>query len=143
MTETKKRSWFKINRAPVLILWAAVVAEQLGYHREEALTQLARSLSLSELALRGYELYEAFRPEIPPGKKGWGAAGRLDLDRIRAMSRRQPLQRLIHHSARSSQYACHTYQEWTDARLHVSGQESKQGDIDYIEMLHNSRRKQA
>ncbi len=29
---------FKINRAPVLTLWATVVAEKLGYNREEALT---------------------------------------------------------------------------------------------------------
>jgi hypothetical protein len=28
----------KINRAPVLTLWAAVVAERLGFEREEALT---------------------------------------------------------------------------------------------------------
>lgn len=28
----------QINRAPVLTLWAAVVAERLGYNREEALT---------------------------------------------------------------------------------------------------------
>ena len=28
----------KINRAPVLTLWAAVVAERLGYHEETALT---------------------------------------------------------------------------------------------------------
>ena len=27
-----------INRAPVLTLWAAVVAERLGYSRDEALT---------------------------------------------------------------------------------------------------------
>jgi hypothetical protein len=179
MTETGKRSWVKINRAPVLTLWAAVVAERLGFDREEALTlgravaglnayskgvslglfkptpeevkeqrrkmraeealsvdllhravparqtpdglralskdrpvnpesverylqskfgealsdaeeamtALARSMPPSELAVRGYELYEAFRPEVPAGKKGWGAAGRLDLDRIRAMAR--------------------------------------------------------
>jgi len=178
MTDSKKRIWVNINRAPVLTLWAAVVAERLGFERdealtlgravaglnayskgvslglfqptppevkeqrrkmraeealsvdllhravparqtpdglralskdrpinpesverylegkfgealgdaEEAMTQLARSLPLSELAVRGYALYEAFRPEIPPGKKGWGAAGRLDLDRIRAMA---------------------------------------------------------
>jgi hypothetical protein len=100
MTESKKRRWANISRAPVLTLWAAVVAERLGFERyleskfgealgdaEEAMTQLARSLPLSELAVRGYELYEAFRPEIPQGKKGWGAAGRLDLTRIRAMAR--------------------------------------------------------
>ncbi len=28
----------KINRAPVLTLWAAVVAERLGFRRDEALT---------------------------------------------------------------------------------------------------------
>src|SRR5512145_1144795 len=32
---TKK---IKINRAPVLTLWAAVVAERLGYDKDEALT---------------------------------------------------------------------------------------------------------
>ena len=179
MTEAKKRSWVNINRAPVLTLWAAVVAERLGFDRDEALTlgravaglnayakgvpiglfqptpqevkeqrrkmraedalsvdllhravparqtedglralskdrpinpesvqrylegkfgdalddaeeamgALARALPLSELASKAYELYEAFRPEIPAGKKGWGAAGRLDLDRIRAMAK--------------------------------------------------------
>jgi hypothetical protein len=34
----------KINRAPVLTLWAAVVAEQLGFGRDEALT-LARAIA--------------------------------------------------------------------------------------------------
>jgi len=32
------RHWIKINRAPVLTLWAAVVAERLGFDRAEALT---------------------------------------------------------------------------------------------------------
>lgn len=35
---TKKRHWATINRAPVLTLWACVVAERLGFSREEALT---------------------------------------------------------------------------------------------------------
>ena len=30
--------FIKINRAPVLTLWAAVVAERLGFKRAEALT---------------------------------------------------------------------------------------------------------
>lgn len=34
MAETK----IKINRAPVMALWSAVVAEQLGFDRQEALT---------------------------------------------------------------------------------------------------------
>lgn len=165
-----------VNRAPVLTLWAAVVAERLGFDRDEALTMgrvvaglnayakgrslgifkpapeevkrerrrlapgavmhvdllgravpvlrtdaglralsknepvdpdavrrylrskfgdaldaveremrtLARSLPAGELARRAYALYEAFRPAIPAGVRGWGAAGTLDLARIRA-----------------------------------------------------------
>ncbi len=33
-----KRSWMMVNRAPVLTLWAAVVAEVLGFEHDEALT---------------------------------------------------------------------------------------------------------
>jgi hypothetical protein len=46
----------------------------------------AKSLSASQLAEKAYTLYEKFRPEIPPGKKGWGASGKLDLDLIRKMA---------------------------------------------------------
>lgn len=170
----------KINRAPVLTLWAAVVAERLGYDRETALTlgkavaglnaqskgrrlgiyeekteeereaarEKAESLELAyidllgrrvpavetqqglraaidgeaihahsvegylnrkfkgdleatraamqalaeayppdELARRAYGLYEKFRPQIPEGARGWGAAGELDLDYIRSLAR--------------------------------------------------------
>ena len=165
-----------INRAPVLTLWAGVVAERLGFDREEALTlgravaglnayskgvslglftpapaevrekkkklrpketitvdllhravpavhtkdglralskdrpivpdsvqhylegkfgdtlpavehtmlDLVSSMTPDELARRAYELYEAFRPEVPRGTRSWGAAGVLDLARIRA-----------------------------------------------------------
>jgi hypothetical protein len=48
------------------------------------MTSLARSLSPHELATRASELYEAFRPEVPAGVRGWAAAGVLDLARIRA-----------------------------------------------------------
>jgi hypothetical protein len=172
---TKK---IKINRAPVLTLWGAVVAEQLGFDQEEALTlgkavaglnaqskgqrlgifkpgkekgekarererdqqffveivgrpvpalntdkgvraaikgkpiepesvqrylkqkfgdelaevraamaELAQAFEPEELADRAYPLYEKFRPEIPEGKKGWGAAGELDLDAIRGLAK--------------------------------------------------------
>jgi hypothetical protein len=176
--KTEKPSWVMINRAPVLTLWAAVVAETLGFEYDEALTlgravaglnayskgvalglfqptpkavreqrktlrrdevvtvdllhravparhtdeglralskdrpissesvkrylegkfgdaldeayeamkQLAKSLTPSELAERAYGLYERFRPEIPSGKRGWGASGKLDLDGIRKMA---------------------------------------------------------
>jgi len=33
-----KRTWVVVNRAPVLTLWAAVVAEVLGFEHDEALT---------------------------------------------------------------------------------------------------------
>lgn len=168
----------EINRAPVLTLWAAVVAERLGYDHEEALTlakavaglnaqskgrrlgiyeekekeageekkkkaeekiefvelmgrgipavrtaqglraavkgqpihpetvqryleqkfgddfedarqamlRLAKAYSPKELAAKAFSLYEKFRPEIPEGKKGWGAKGQLDLEYIRSLS---------------------------------------------------------
>lgn len=166
----------KINRAPVLTLWAAVVAERLGYDEETALTlgkavaglnaqskgrklgiyeekseeekeekkrpaqvefieilgrdvpavetaqglraaekgkpipaesvqtylrqrfgedyeaaraameKLARAYPPKQLKSQAYDLYEKFRPEIPEGKKGWGAKGELDLDYIRSLA---------------------------------------------------------
>ena len=174
----ERKRWVMINRAPVLTLWAAVVAEVLGFDHDEALTlgravaglnayskgvslglfqptpkevqeqrrkmrkeetvtvellhravpakhtdeglralsgesplrpesvqkylegkfgdaledvsdamrKLAKSLPPSKLAEKAYTLYEKFRPEIPPGQKGWGASGRLDLDLIRKMA---------------------------------------------------------
>lgn len=168
----------KINRAPVLTLWAAVVAERLGYDEETALTlgkavaglnaqskgrrlgiyeektedekkeekkkekpvklqfieilgrgvpavktpkglraaikgepihaesvqtylkqkfkedldeargameKLAKAYTPKQLESKAYDLYEKFRPEIPEGKKGWGAKGELDLDYIRSL----------------------------------------------------------
>lgn len=167
----------RINRAPVLTLWAAVVAERLGYAWEEALTlgkavaglnaqskgrrlgiyakpkaakpaergrgrakpqsvellhravpvrrtsaglravvkdaavspeaverylhakfgdgyaparaafrKLAKSRGKQILAEEAYGLYEHFRPAIPAGRKGWGAAGTLDLEKIRDLA---------------------------------------------------------
>lgn len=48
--------------------------------------ELACALSKHELSDRTFTLYKAFRPEIPAGTKGWGATGRLDLDKIRNMA---------------------------------------------------------
>jgi hypothetical protein len=87
-----------INRAPVLSLWAAVVAERLGFDRDEALT-LGKSVagltaqskgqrlgiftpSPEALAAEGFRLYEAFRPGVPSGESGWGAKGTLSLAKI-------------------------------------------------------------
>lgn len=171
----------KVNRAPVMTLWAAVVAERLGYSRETALTlgkavaglnaqskgkrlgiyeekseeekekearkgkeqeaktefiellgrgvptvetpnglraaiqgkpesaesvetylrqkfgddyddvraamqKLAKAYTPKQLNSKAYDLYEKFRPEIPEGKKGWGAKGELDPDYIRSLA---------------------------------------------------------
>jgi hypothetical protein len=51
-----------------------------------AMLKLARSLPPSQVAEKACALYEKFKPEIPPGKKGWGASGKLDLDLIRKMA---------------------------------------------------------
>jgi len=48
--------------------------------------ELTKSMPPSQLAQKAYALYEKFRPEIPPGKKRWGASGKLDLDLIRKMA---------------------------------------------------------
>jgi hypothetical protein len=167
----------EVNRAPVMTLWAAVVAERLGFDRDEALTlgqtvaglnaqakgqrlgifepaqkkgeqarsrpegeeffvqllgrsvpvvntqdglratakgaplrpssvrhyleskfgaalpdvrqameELAAAFPPDDLEERAYHLYVDFRPEIPAGKRGWGAKGRLDTDRIRSLA---------------------------------------------------------
>ena len=36
-----------------------------------AMLELVKSLPPSQLAEKAYNLYEKFRPEIPPGKRGW------------------------------------------------------------------------
>ena len=51
-----------------------------------AMVRLARSMPARELAKRAYALYEEFRPEIPAGVRGWGAAGDLDLDRVAGLA---------------------------------------------------------
>jgi hypothetical protein len=51
-----------------------------------AMRRLARSRPPADLADEAYQLYEQFRPEIPAGKKGWGAAGTLDLEAIRQLA---------------------------------------------------------
>ena len=61
--------------------------ENLGSARR-AMAKLANSLPPAEIAARAYHLYEEFRPAIPAGVKGWGAAGELDLDLIEGLSER-------------------------------------------------------
>ena len=47
-----------------------------------AMQKLAKAYPPQELAERAYALYERFRPDIPAGKRGWGAKGDLDIGLI-------------------------------------------------------------
>jgi hypothetical protein len=53
-----------------------------------ALEALAQAYPPQELEQRAYALYEQFRPSIPEGKIGWGAAGELNLERIRKLAKK-------------------------------------------------------
>jgi len=55
----------------------------------EAMQALAGAFPPDDLAERAYALYEAFRPDIPRGKTGWGAEGTLDLRLIRSLAPRK------------------------------------------------------
>jgi len=55
---------------------------------QAAMAQLAASFSEQELADHAYRLYEKFRPSVPPGVTGWGAAGELDLGVVTSLARR-------------------------------------------------------
>jgi hypothetical protein len=52
-----------------------------------AMEELARSLPPDELARQAFRLYERFRPIVPEGEAGWGAAGVLDLGQITALAK--------------------------------------------------------
>src|SRR2546421_345066 len=91
-----------INRAPVLTLWAAVVAQRLGFDEDEALT-LGRAGAGLNAQPKGRRLGvfkpheeepkaarekgpgEVFRRE--GGKEGWGAKGVLDVGLVEALAK--------------------------------------------------------
>jgi len=53
-----------------------------------ALRKLADCHEPAALERGAYALYEQFRPAVPPGARGWGAKGELDLALIRRLARR-------------------------------------------------------
>jgi hypothetical protein len=62
------------------------LASKFGDHlaaTERAMTDLATSMPSQQLAQAAFKLYEKFRPDIPQGVEGWGAAGELRLTDIR------------------------------------------------------------
>jgi len=69
------------------------LTQKFGEHLADALhamQTLAASLPVDQLAEQAFALYEQFRPSIPYGKAGWGAAGDLDTDQIRALAKPDP-----------------------------------------------------
>jgi hypothetical protein len=56
---------------------------------EQAMQKLANAYPPKELADHAYPLYEKFRPSIPAGTKGWGAAGNLDLRLIAGLANKE------------------------------------------------------
>jgi hypothetical protein len=68
MAETNtKRSWVTVNRAPVLTLWTAVVAEVLWFAHDEALT-LGRAVAGLNAYLKGVSL-GLFQPTLTEVKE--------------------------------------------------------------------------
>ncbi|HKQ58681.1 MAG TPA: hypothetical protein VJY35_12500 [Candidatus Eisenbacteria bacterium] len=55
-----------------------------------AMAALAKSRTREKLASEAYALYEAFRPGIPRGVRGWGAKGTLDPAKIRSLATQKP-----------------------------------------------------
>jgi hypothetical protein len=54
----------------------------------KAMEKLAKAYQPKELATEAFRLYEKVRPEIPSGKKGWGAKGDLNLPLIEKLAKR-------------------------------------------------------
>src|SRR3712207_6757461 len=62
------RHVIRVNRAPVLTLWATVVAERLGFDRDAALT-LGRAVAGSSAQMKGRAL-GIYEPSEEPPPKG-------------------------------------------------------------------------
>ncbi len=63
------------------------LAKAFGDHLADirtAMEALASRYDPVELNRIGFQLYEKFRPEIPPGNQGWGAKAVLDVGKILA-----------------------------------------------------------
>jgi hypothetical protein len=59
--------------------------ESLGPVRD-AMRDLAKAFRPEQLMGNAFTLYEKFQPAIPEGVTGWGAKGKLDIDRIRSLA---------------------------------------------------------
>jgi hypothetical protein len=69
----------------------AYLETKFGDHLDAAraaMTTLANAYRPRDLAAEAFALYEAFRPAVPEGVKGWGVKGVLDLRKIRSLAKR-------------------------------------------------------
>jgi len=55
-----------------------------------AFDELAAFFTPEDLRSHACSLYEQFRPQMPPGRTGWGAKGQLDLEPIRSLRQARP-----------------------------------------------------
>lgn len=77
-----------IDPKPVKEYLEKKFGENLGNVRT-AMEALAKSYEPNVLAAQAFAIYEKFRPQIPEGKRGWGAAGELDLGQLQQLARRR------------------------------------------------------
>jgi len=76
-----------IDPASVLRYLEGKFGESLGAARA-AMAELASSYGPDQLQYVAYSLYERFRPQIEPGRRGWGQKGTLDLALVRSLAGR-------------------------------------------------------
>jgi hypothetical protein len=69
MSASAHHRTIRVNRAPVLTLWATVVAERLGFERETAL-MLARAVAGKSAQVNGRALGLYEPSHEPPSKAG-------------------------------------------------------------------------
>ena len=76
-----KRSWVMVNRAPVLTLWATVVAETLGFQHDEALT-LGRAVAGLNAYSKGASsgLFQPTPKEVKEQRKKTRKEGTVTID---------------------------------------------------------------
>ena len=135
MTDTRRT--ITINRAPVLTLWAAVVAERLGFDREEALT-LGRAVAGLNAYSKGVAL-GLFEPTPESVKKQRAAMKPKEafdaillqravpviqtLEGIRALSKGKPI-----NPASVERYFGLTPRRYASGEVDWTGRISKYGD---------------
>lgn len=56
------------------------------YIARTAMRDLAKTFRVDELRKNAFRLYEKFRPALPEGIAGWGAKGKLEIDRIPSLA---------------------------------------------------------